>query len=193
MRRRDWGPVMGGTDQRRNSHNALVAMGYATLGIPVFPCAASGPRVKRPLTRSGHHDATIDMSTLGRWWHQWPKALVGVPTGPTSGVWVLDVDGDTGRRSLNNLMSELGFESLGDLTGCVSRTPSGGLHLIFALHRGERPRNRAGDIGSGLDTRGVREDGASGGCFIAPGSILPDGRRYELVDPFTLEPIVETP
>jgi hypothetical protein len=179
--------------EHRNSHNARVALEYSKAGIPVFPCVPSGPRVKRPLTISGHHDATTDMSAVGRWWHKWPKALVGVPTGGASGVWVLDADGEVGRRSLNNLLSKLGLDTLGDLTGCVSRTPSGGLHLIFALQPGERPRNRARDIGAGLDTRGVREDGASGGYFIAPGSILPDGRRYEFVDPFTLEPIVVTP
>ena len=183
---------MGETDQQRNSHNARVALGYATLGIPVFPCEPSGPRVKRPLTNSGHHDATADVSAVGRWWHKWPNALVGVPTGAVSGVWVLDVDGEAGRRSLNDLRAELGRDTLGELTGCVSRTPSGGLHLIFALLPGERPRNRAREIGPGLDTRGVKVDGASGGYFIAPGSVLTDGRRYELVDPFTLEPIAGT-
>ena len=182
-----------GETEHCNGHNARVALGYAARGIPVFPCAPSGPRVKRPLTNNGHHNATSDVSAVGRWWQQWPAALVGVPTGAASGVWLLDVDGDAGRRSLNNLLSELGLDTLGDLTACVSRTPSGGLHLIFRLQPGERPRTRARDIAAGLDTRGVREDGASGGYFIAPGSILPDGRRYQFVDPFTLEPIVLTP
>ncbi|MFZ4807591.1 MAG: bifunctional DNA primase/polymerase [Hyphomicrobiaceae bacterium] len=175
--------------EHRTSHNARVALEYANHGIPVFPCAPSGPGAKRPLTNSGHHDATAEVSAVARWWHHWPKALVGVPTGAASGVWVLDVDGDAGRRSLNSLLVVLGLDSIGDLTGCVSRTPSGGLHLIFALQPGERPRNRVKDLGAGLDTRGVREDGASGGYFIAPGSMMTDGRRYELVDPFTLEPI----
>jgi hypothetical protein len=103
---------------------------------------------------------------------------------------VLYVDGEAGRDSLNELMSLLGFANIGLLTLCVSRTPSGGLHLIFRLRPGERPRNRARDIGAGLDSRGVKADGTSAGYFIAPGSALPDGRRYQLVDANTLEPIV---
>ena len=75
------------------SHNGAVALAYAEAGIPVFPCAASGPRCKQPLTEHGHHDATTDLDQIRRWWTRWPDALVGIPTGPDSGVWVLDVDG----------------------------------------------------------------------------------------------------
>jgi hypothetical protein len=168
-----------------DSINAAVAFAFARAGIPAFPC----DKRKRPLTARGHHDATTDLDTIRSWWARWPDALVGIPTGPNSGVWVLDVDGEAGRQSLNALMARLGAETIADLTPCVSRTPSGGLHLIFRLQPGERPRNRARDIGTGLDTRGVKADGTSAGYFIAPGSTLPDGRRYELVDASTLEPM----
>lgn len=165
--------------------NLAVARAFARAGIPVFPCDAR----KRPLTEHGHHDATAELDTIVGWWTRWPDALVGIPTGPSSGVWVLDVDGEAGRRSLNELMARLGVETIADLTPCVSRTPSGGLHLIFRLQPGELPRNRARDIGAGLDTRGVKADGTSAGYVIAAGSTLPDGRRYELVDAATLQPI----
>lgn len=168
-----------------DSINRVVALAFAQAGIPVFPCDAS----KRPLTPRGHHDATTDLEVIRRWWTRSPAALVGIPTGPDSGVWVLDVDGEAGRCSLNALMAGLGAETVADLTPCVSRTPNGGLHLIFRLQPGERPRNRARDIGAGLDTRGVKADGTSAGYFIAPGSILPDGRRYQFVDAITLEPV----
>jgi hypothetical protein len=180
-------PNTAGTYRHRapDSINVAVALAYARAGIPVFPCDAR----KRPLTQHGHHDATTDFDNIRRWWTHWPDALVGIPTGPGSGVWMLDVDGEAGRRSLNELMVRLGAETIADLTPCVSRTPSGGLHLIFQLQPGEWPRNRARDIGAGLDTRGLKSDGSSAGYFIAPGSTLPDGRRYELVDATTLEPI----
>lgn len=179
-------PLAAGTYRHRvPSTNLAVALASARSGIPVFPCDAR----KRPLTPRGHHDATTDLDTIRRWWTRWPDALVGIPTGPASGVWVLDVDGEAGRRSLNEVMARLGVQAIADLTPCVSRTPSGGLHLIFRLQPGDRPRNRARDIGAGLDTRGVKADGTSAGYFIAPGSKLPDGRRYELVDAHTLEPI----
>jgi hypothetical protein len=168
-----------------NNVNLAVALAYAAAGIPVFPCDAR----KRPLTLRGHHDAATDHDRVRSWWARWPDALVGIPTGPDSGVWVLDVDGEAGRSSLTDLMVRLGITSIADLTPCVSRTPSGGLHLIFRLQPGERPRNRARDVGAGLDTRGVKADGTSAGYCIAPGSALPDGRRYQLVDATTLEPV----
>lgn len=171
------------------SHNGAVALSFAENGIPVFPCVPSGPRAKQPLTPKGHHDATLDANQIRRWWRRWPNALVGIPTGPTSGVWVLDVDGEAGRKCLNEIIARLGLEHAADLTPCISRTPSGGLHLIFRLLPGERPRNRARDIGAGLDTRGVKADGTSAGYFIAPGSALPDGRRYVLVNAADLHAI----
>jgi hypothetical protein len=130
----------------------------------------------------GHHDATTDRVAIITWWTRWPGAIVGIPTGAGSGLWVLDVDGADGQHSLLQLLARLGIESIADLTRVVSRTPSGGLHLFFRLPEGARPRNRARDIGPGLDTRGVKLDGASAGYFIAPGSVLPDGRRYQLID-----------
>lgn len=166
-------------------NNLAVAITYVNGGIPVFPCDAR----KRPLTPHGHHQATIDLDVVTGWWLRWPDALVGVPTGPASGVWVLDVDGEDGRCSLKQLLARLGLETIADLTPCVSRTPSGGLHLIFRMQPGERPRNRARDIGAGLDTRGVKADGTAAGYIIAPGSTLSDGRWYEWVDATTLEPI----
>lgn len=165
--------------------NLELALGYARGGIPVFPCDDR----KRPLASHGHHDATTDLVTIRRWSRRWPSALVGIPTGPDSGIWVLDVDGEAGRSSLNALLARLNVDRIADLTPCVARTAGAGLHLYFRLQSGERPRNRARDIGAGLDTRGLRSDGMSAGYVIAPGSTLPDGRRYQLIDPATLEPI----
>lgn len=180
-------PQTAGTYRHRApvSTNLAVALAFARAGIPVFPCDAR----KRPLTPRGHHDATTVLDTIRRWWARWPDALVGIPTGPDSGVWVLDPDGEAGRQSLSELMARLGVETIADLTPCIGRTPGGGLHLIFELRQGERPRNRARDIGAGLDTRGVKADGTSAGYFIAPGSTLPDGRRYQPIDATTLESI----
>jgi Bifunctional DNA primase/polymerase, N-terminal len=99
---------------------------------------------------------------------------------------VLDVDGQAGRESLTQLLAHFGLESVADLTSVICRTPSGGLHLFFRWQQGETPRNRARDIGPGLDTRGVTAEARPAGYFIAPGSVLPDGRSYEFVDPAAL-------
>lgn len=167
--------------------NLELALGYAEAGIPVFPCGAHGPQFKKPLVEHGFLAATTDAEQICRLLQRFHDALIAIPTGPPSGLWIFDIDGEAGRRSLNELMSRLGVQTIADLTRCVSRTPSGGLHLIFRLQPGERPRNRARDIGAGLDTRGVKADGSSAGYFIAPGSILPDGRSYRLIDAADLD------
>jgi hypothetical protein len=92
---------------------------------------------------------------------------------------------------LLELFEVFALSSVADLTRVVIRTPSGGLHFYFALREGERPRNRARDIGPGLDTRGVRSDGVSAGYVIAAGMELPDGRRYQPVD--AADPDLRTP
>ena len=168
--------------QSGSGNNIAVALAYSRIECPVFPC---GPE-KRPLVAHGFHAATAEEAQIIAWWTRWPTALVAIPTGPASGLWVLDVDGQTGRESLTQLLAHFGLDSIADLTPVISSTPSGGLHLFFRWLPGETPRNRARDIGPGLDTRGVTADGKPAGYFIAPGSVLPDGRSYELIDPAAL-------
>lgn len=151
-----------------------LALSYARDGWPVLPVC---PLTKRPLTVRGFHDATSDLVTIRQRWQRSPSALVAIPTGATSGIWVLDVDGVIGRASLAALMARLGIELPADLSPVITETPSGGLHIYFKLRPGETPRTRAGDIGTGLDTRG------EGGYIIAPGNVLPDGRCYRHIGP----------
>src|SRR5699024_8549698 len=70
------------------------ARSLASAGVPVFPCV---PREKRPLTRRGFHDATTDLDQVSAWWDRWPSANIAIPTGPASGIEVVDIDiGSTG-------------------------------------------------------------------------------------------------
>jgi hypothetical protein len=171
--------------QRSRTHNRNLAIAYAKC-IPVFPCGQN----KRPLTEHGHHEATTNLEQIESWWDRWPDALVGIPTGPGSKLWIVDLDGELGRRSFDDFLATTGLASI-DAARCVSRTPGGGLHLIYRLQPGERPRNRAGDIGIGIDTRGVRKDGEAAGYFIAPGSSRSDGKCYHLVSADDINTLVE--
>lgn len=113
-------------------------------GWPVFPCAAS----KQPLTRRGFKDATTDETIIAAWSARWPDALVGLPTGEASGLFVLDVDrhGDAD-----------GFATL-EANGwplpvtATHRTRSDGAHHLFQHVAGLRCN--AGKLGRGLDVRG---------------------------------------
>ena len=72
-------------------HETLInaALSYAQRGLPVFPCHADN---KRPLTKNGFKDASTSPAMVTEWWAKWPNAMIGMPTGEASGVWVLDVD-----------------------------------------------------------------------------------------------------
>ena len=106
--------------------NLEAALRYAASGLPVFPCGAN----KAPLTPHGFKDATIDKPKIRQWWKQWPNALIGMPTGRTSGLVVLDVDmdaaeGKDGAASLREYLAHCGAEL--PKTRCVL-TPRGGRH-----------------------------------------------------------------
>ena len=152
-----------------------LALYYAGAGIPLHPVH---PTAKCPPRGShGKNDATTNEAQIRAWWKRYPDALVSILTGSQTGIFVLDVDGESGRRSLNELLTLFNFERIEDLTCCIVRSRSGGLHLYFRLRSGERPRSRAGDIAPGLDTKG------EGGSIIAPGNRVPDGREYRWIGP----------
>ena len=152
--------------------NLAIALALADAGIPVYPCSPD----KRPKIAGGYRAAVTDRNTIIEWFIRWPTSLAAIPTGPQSGLFVLDVDGPAGRRSLNALLVKLGIERPADLSRVAVRTPSGGFHFYMTLRPGEAPRSRASDISLGLDTRGI------GGGIIAPGNRHPDCRSYVLID-----------
>ncbi len=156
--------------------NLQIALALADAGIPDYWVSPA----KHPYFAGGYKTATTDRDKIIAWAMQYPSGLAAIPTGPASGLWVLDVDGPEGLQSLNQLLTRLGLEQIADLSNVIVRTPGDGLHLYFKLRPGEAPRSRAGDIGLGLDTRAI------GGGIIAPGNVLPDGRSYRFVDPCDL-------
>jgi Bifunctional DNA primase/polymerase, N-terminal/Primase C terminal 1 (PriCT-1) len=132
---------------------------------PVFPCC---PRTKRPLTVHGFKDATTDPAVITGWFQN-TNAMLGMPTGVSTGLVVVDIDGDTGFESLRAL--EFRHGSLPATASVV--TPRGGSHLYFK-HPGVEVRCSAGSVGQSIDIRG------DGGYVIIPPSRTADGRGYEV-------------
>jgi putative DNA primase/helicase len=135
------------------------ALAYAGPGWPVFPCRERKLGRKRPYTPHGFRDASRDAVIITRWWRQWPAALIGMPTGPTSGLIVLDIDTKDPRAN--------GFDSLEDLGHVLPESPmahtaSDGLHVYFINPTTRELRCSAGLLGPGLDIR------AAGGYAILP-------------------------
>jgi putative DNA primase/helicase len=139
------------------------ALGYARHGWPVFPCHWAGERRKRPLIERGLHAASRDEAQIRAWWRRWSNALIGIPTGRTTGFVVLDI-AIRGANSGFDTLAELGFAILLDTP--MVHTVSGGLHLYFETPDHPKIRNTASGkgrgIGRGLDWRG------EGGYVVMP-------------------------
>lgn len=91
---------------------------------PIFPCDLS----KRPLTANGFKAATKDAEAITRWWKQHPDALIGVPTGETTRLVVIDYDPDKANADTREWVEQ--WASL--LAGTFgTETPRGGKHWYF--------------------------------------------------------------
>ena len=101
--------------------------------------------------------------------------MIGVPTGPISGVFVLDLDVDPqkgvdGRKAYK----ELWIDNGGPPETIFQVTPRGGLHFIFR-DEGSGIRNSAGKLGPGIDVRG------DGGYIIIAPSVMTGGNAYRWI------------
>lgn len=168
------------------------ALDLIDLGWRLFPVARDG---RTPLVKRGCYAASRDAAQVEAWWTRWPMANVALACGPESGVLALDVDnkpGADGFGSLDALQAEFGKLP----RTVLSRTPSGGVHLLFAHPSGARPQNRVGikrydtaggrRLYAGLDVRGA------GASICLPPSAKDTGPYTWERSPFTQE-LAEVP
>jgi hypothetical protein len=137
------------------------ALEYAQRGWHVFPCR---PGSKDPAIARGFYSATTNPETIKQYWSD-PDRNIGIRTGATSGIWILDIDGDNGKANLNGLVAKHG-----KLPATREVITVDGRHLWFRYTRDVK--STASKIAPGIDTRG------DGGYVLAPPSIHPDGPRY---------------
>jgi hypothetical protein len=173
------------------------ALSYAAQGIPVYPVhwprptpdgaslACSCPRgpacdrpAKHPLLRHGVKEATTDTDRIGRWWHRWPQANLGLATGICFDV--LDIDGPAGLTALRQLQEAGGLR----LRGPLVATGGGGWHHWFTpTGLGNRPPHGLAHV----DWRG------RGGCVLAPPSRHISGGTYRWLVDLDQAPLAEVP
>lgn len=143
------------------------AMALAARGFAVFPLQ---PKDKKPLGGSNSFkDATTDRDSIKTSWTKTPNANIGLATGAPSGVFVLDVDGPEGEKSLRDLEAEHG-----PLPETLQSSTGRGRHILLTA-----PCSlgiSAGKLGPKLDTRG------DGGYIVAPPSIHPTGATYSWIN-----------
>lgn len=169
-----------------------LALSYAARGWPCFPCRPADdfdPETgevlpeKAPLISNGFRGATTNERVIRELWKRNPGALVGIPTGERTNVWVLDLDVKTNANGHEWL--EAMEDAHGDLPHSARvQTANGGTHIFFRHVEGVRNR---GKLGAGVDVRG------EGGFVISGGSIMQDGRAYHWLDDTGPDDVVDAP
>ncbi len=160
--------------------NLETALALARDGYSIFPCHAEGPETKRPLPSVfWGQQSTTDTKRISAWWNRCPSPIIGLDV-KKSGLIIIDLDGQCGAEDWQDLLADHP-----DPQAPIVTTPNGGQHIWFRQRpgeargngRGSMPKKRRNDETGkmeGIDVRGA------GGYVIAPGSILADGRKYEL-------------
>jgi hypothetical protein len=167
------------------SENGAAALELAAAGHPVLPlhtptsygcscgrleCSRVG---KHPRASYGLKSASTDPDLIEFWWHGQPTANIGMRC---DGLVVFDLDGPSGRRSLERLEWELG-----ELPASRGQRSGRGEHRFYATPPGVVSiGNSVHTLGDppGLDLRA----GARGYVVTAP-SLHKTGSRYRWLDP----------
>src|SRR5262245_43361772 len=110
------------------SENEAAALRAALrTGWHCFPCLAN----KAPACPRGFHAATKDPATLMDLWGRYPGPLVGVATGPRSGVVCLDIDCGEGKANAAPARAWLDENEYRLPRTWRHETQSGGVHVLF--------------------------------------------------------------
>ncbi|CAN1546999.1 Prim_Pol domain containing protein [Rhabdaerophilaceae bacterium] len=167
----------GANNAPGNPVNLPLARAYAKAGLPVFTIS---PDTKQPNQRGNWREySTTDIPKIEAMFARRPSSLVAIDIGK-AGLVVIDCDrhgkGD-GVANFKDLIDQLGI----DVAGVPKvRTPSGGVHLIFAQPEDAASTgiitNRRGGMPDAIDVRGM------GGYASASGNKLPNGREYRPLD-----------
>lgn len=132
-------------------------------GLPRFPCRPLPEReegegdgayearckklkAKSPLIKGWQSKASTDPAQIEEWVQKFPGCLWGVPTGPASGLFVIDID-PLAREWLKEKLSD------GSLCPKYTHPTRRGHHLFFKHVDG--CTTTAGKLAPGVDTRGV--------------------------------------
>lgn len=176
--------INAGTERHNISANHKVALALAKKGVRIFPCRwEDGPpgtdghpqwRAKSPMPRIKWTTAsTTDPDIINTWWEAAPEALIGMPLAPLNRV-VIDPDQHPGQPDGVAAFDRLAERYPGLKDTAWVQTPQG--KHYFYKQPAKRLGNAQGSLPPGINVRG------DGGYVIAPGSMLPDGRIWELHD-----------
>jgi hypothetical protein len=158
----------------------LEVLSLAERGWRLLPCAERG---KQPLISDWRRRASSDPEAILSWARRHPRCNWGLACGAESGIWVLDIDGESGTENLQDLLEQHGTQ----WTQTITAQTGNGMHFYFAYPTEASIRNSASKLAAGLDTRG------DGGYCIVPPSIHPTGATYRWTAPLNGRMPASTP
>jgi hypothetical protein len=143
----------------------MAALAYARAGYRIFPCA---PGDKTPLRGSKwNKQATMDETTIKRWWYENPDANIGLPMAIND---LVAVDIDTSRGADRSIIPAAWWQSAIARSGAEPVGDDGySYHIIFKARPGAKYR---GKLAEHIDIKHK-------GYIVVEPSIHPSGRRYE--------------
>ena len=150
------------------------ALDLTKRGMAVLPLQEKRPDGR--ICPNGFNNASKSAEKLHEWFDVPQPPNIGIATGSTSGLFVVDVDTYKGGD----------VASLGDLPPTWQvKTGNGGFHFYFKLPEGVQLGCSANRLGASIDTRG------DGGYVVAPPSVHPNGTQYTWINsPTDCEPAV---
>jgi putative DNA primase/helicase len=165
----------------------VAAMAYQNRGYAVLPLVRGGKKPHRMLPREGGvHHASHSQLHSASWWAGDPAANVGVATGSTSRLAVIDMD-VKGAHNGPLEFARFAAQGRGGLplpAGPWVRTPSGGCHFWLRTPEGVAVPERPGIL-PGVDVKG------DGGLVVAPPSMAlrgvpgPEGHSEPVPVPYS--------
>lgn len=156
---------------------------YSGIGFTPIPFK---PQSKEPtIPWKAYQTSKPSVATLQLW--DKTHTSIGFVTGENHGFFVLDIDGEEGVNTINELASKYGY-----LPPTVSSITGNGYHYYFKYPSNVKITcvNRKfpnGEILPGIDIRG------DGGLIIAPPSIHPNGSQYKWLNSPFEHPIADAP
>src|SRR5947209_907240 len=94
-------------DEPEDNETDAPLLRMARRGWQLFPVSSGG---KQPLIIDWPNQASCDAEQIRLWLRRWPKGNWGCVTGPASGVFVVDVDGEAGLKSIQELANKHGYQ-----------------------------------------------------------------------------------
>ncbi len=140
----------------------------ASQGFKVFPLKQKS---KEPLFTGWQAKASTDEDVILEWARRYPESNYGIVTGKH--FFVIDLDGinpDEIAAKIKEVQDKLGTFEVGTLV------KTGGGYQLYCDPCGFDIRNSYNRLADHIDVKGA------GGYVVGPGSIHPDGARYEFCD-----------